>query len=108
MIIFLLLVCIILYRKENSLFDEMTNFVNQAFGNGKSDVSGYCCISVQCSSQAKVKGMTVGHGLGGAYYHIKAFELHPIPISKNISSEGLLGHHAGENTGVHVYTRLSY
>ena len=31
--------CILLYRKENSLFDEMTNFVNQAFGNGKSDVS---------------------------------------------------------------------
>ena len=28
-----------MYRKENSLFDEMTNFVNQAFGNGKADVS---------------------------------------------------------------------
>ena len=31
--------CILLYRKENSLFDEMTNLVNQAFGNGKADVS---------------------------------------------------------------------
>jgi hypothetical protein len=29
----------ILYRKENSLFDEMTSLVNQAFGNGKADVS---------------------------------------------------------------------
>ena len=26
-------------RKENSFYDEMANFVNQAFGNGKGDVS---------------------------------------------------------------------
>ena len=38
-VIFIPIWCILLYRKENSLFDEMTNFVNQAFGNGKSDVS---------------------------------------------------------------------
>ena len=37
-------------RKENSFFDEMSNFVNQTFGNGKADVSGsLVCVYTQCS-----------------------------------------------------------
>ena len=41
-------------------------------------------------SPSKIQCMMGGRGLGGAYNHIKAFELHPIPISKNIFIKGLL------------------
>ena len=35
----------------------------------------------------------VGRGLGGAYDHIKAFGTPPIPKSKGMCTEGLLGRH---------------